>query len=110
VDESASGEPFADRPRAGDEAVSGQWLGTVVPKRHARRAATRNLLKRQIRAVMLAESPRLPPGLWVVRLRAPFDRQQFKSAASAPLRALARSELTTMLQRAASCPIAAGAR
>ena len=82
--------------------IEGRWLGTVVPKRHARRAVTRNLLKRQMRAVVLceAQSDRLPPGLWVVRLKAPFDKQQFPSAASAPLRALARDELASLLQRA----------
>jgi ribonuclease P protein component len=30
----------------------GIWLGLVVPKRHARRAVTRNLIKRQIRTVV----------------------------------------------------------
>lgn len=78
------------------------WLGTVVPKRHARRAVTRNLLKRQMRAVMASQAAQLPPGLWVLRLKAPFDKQQFVSAASAPLRASARSELALLLQRAAT--------
>ena len=77
-----------------------RWLGTVVPKRHAKRAVTRNLLKRQMRAVVQHAAAGLPPGLWVLRLKAPFDKQQFPSAASAPLRALARSELCTLLQRA----------
>jgi ribonuclease P protein component len=80
--------------------LEGRWLGTVVPKRHAKRAVTRNLLKRQMRAVVLHEAGRLPPGLWVLRLKAPFDKQQFPSAASEPLRALARGELATLLQRA----------
>jgi ribonuclease P protein component len=79
----------------------GRWLGTVVPKRHARRAVTRNLLKRQMREVVQHQAAHLPPGLWVLRLKAPFDKQQFPSAASAPLRALARGELATLLQRAA---------
>lgn len=81
--------------------ADGCWLGTVVPKRHARSAVTRNLLKRQMRAVA-QDACRLPPGLWVVRLKAPFDKQQFSSAASPPLQALARSELATLLQRAVS--------
>ncbi len=78
----------------------GQWLGTVVPKRHARRAVTRNLLKRQMRAVMLAHGPALPPGLWVLRLKSPFDRTQFRSASSDALRVAARDELALLLQRA----------
>jgi ribonuclease P protein component len=73
-----------------------------VPKRHARRSVTRNLLKRQMREMVSREGERLPPGMWVLRLKAPFDKQQFPSAASAPLRALARSELTTLLHRVAA--------
>jgi ribonuclease P protein component len=79
------------------------WLGTVVPRRHARRSVTRSLLKRQIRAAVSRES-RLPAGLWVVRLRAPFDRQQFISAASEALRRVARTELEALLADAARSP------
>ena len=93
-DGTAAGGPSAAPP------PEGRWLGTVVPKRHARRAVTRNLLKRQMRAVVQHEADKLPPGLWVVRLKAPFDKQQFPSAASAPLRDSARSELAILLQRA----------
>ena len=99
--------------------LSGQWwLGLVVPKRHARRSVTRSLLKRQMREVVWAVVQRptpaagsasdvdasLPPGLWVLRLKAPFDKQQFASAASAALRASARSELVQLLRRAATQP------
>lgn len=72
------------------------WLGAVVPKRHARRAVTRSLLKRQIRAAVGRQS-QLPAGLWVVRLRAPFAREQFPSAASDALSAAARIELDALL-------------
>ncbi|HEY2928653.1 ribonuclease P protein component [Piscinibacter sp.] len=72
------------------------WLGAVVPKRHARRAVTRSLLKRQIRAA-LDRHDGLPGGLWVVRLRAPFDADRFASAASRALRDAARAELDAML-------------
>ncbi len=77
----------------------GCWVGIVVPKRHAKRSVTRALLKRQIRAAF-AERPGMPPGLWVVRLRSPFDRQKFPSAASDALRAAARAELAQLLDRA----------
>ena len=70
------------------------WLGLVVPKRHARRAVTRNLIKRQMRAHAQGCQPRLPPGQWLIRLRAPFDARLFSSAASGRLRDAARSELT----------------
>jgi len=77
----------------------GLWLGSVVPKRHAKRSVTRNLLKRQIRAAVGRHAAEMPQGLWVVRLRAPFDKQQFPSAASEALRRVAREELDAMLAR-----------
>jgi ribonuclease P protein component len=81
---------------------SGHWLGAVVPKRHARRSVTRSLLKRQIRSRLLAHEETLAPGLWVVRLRAPFDLARFPSAASAALREAAGAELDTVFARAAA--------
>ncbi|MEF7616819.1 ribonuclease P protein component [Aquincola sp. MAHUQ-54] len=85
-----------------DSHHTGHWLGLVVPKRHARRAVTRTLLKRQIRAAMGEHAADLAPGLWVVRLRAPFDVRQFRSAASGVLREAARAELDRMMRAAAS--------
>src|SRR5207248_3338947 len=79
---------------------AGCWLGLVVPKRHARRAVTRTLLKRQIRQAVADCGGRLEPGLWVVRLRLPFDPRQFPSAASEALKRQAREELHTLLDRA----------
>lgn len=81
--------------------LHGLWLGAVVPKRHARRSVTRSLLKRQIRGAVQRHAEGLAAGLWIVRLRAPFDRAQFPSAASDALRAAARVELDTLLARAA---------
>ncbi len=77
------------------------WLGAVVPKRHAKRSVTRTLLKRQIRAVAEHRCESLPGGLWVVRLRAPFDRGQFVSAASDVLRVAARAELEQLFAASA---------
>ena len=72
------------------------WLGVVVPKRNAKRAVTRSLLKRQIRFAMKRQA--LPTaGLWVVRLRAPFDRLAFPSAASLALEQAAAAELDRVL-------------
>jgi len=76
-----------------DELPDAHWLGTVLPKRLARRAVTRNLLRRLIRAAVQGHLQDLPPGLWVVRLRAPFAREAFPSAGSDALRQLARAEL-----------------
>ena len=89
MDESPAGAP------------DGCWFGAVVAKRHARRAATRNLLRRQIRAAIDRHQATLPHGLWLVRLRAPFDARTYPSAASAALRSAARNELDALLTRAA---------
>ena len=77
-------------------------MGTVVPKRHARRSVTRNLIKRQMREVMKAVAPQLPQGLWVLRLKSVFDPKQFPSPASLPLRQAAREEIALLLARALS--------
>lgn len=71
-----------------------------MPKRHARRAVTRTLLKRQIRSVVGTRAEALIGGLWVVRLRAPFDKARFPSAASDALKACAREELERLLDAA----------
>lgn len=87
-------------PSACETAPDARWLGLVVPKRNARRSVTRTLLKRLIRSTFaLPAAAALPPGLWVVRLRAPFDVKQFPSAASDALRAAARAELLYLLAK-----------
>ncbi|MDM4768452.1 ribonuclease P protein component [Pelomonas sp. SE-A7] len=98
----STGDAPASHKLVEDRPVQGRWLGTVVPKRLARRAVTRNLFKRQIRAVFESGSDSLPPGLWVVRLRAPFDRKQFLSSASDVLRAAARAELMQLVGKLAA--------
>ena len=96
-------ESLAAGLAAGAACVPGErWLGLVVPKRHARRSVTRNLLKRQMRSLMDAQAETLPPGLWVLRLKAPFDRALFISPASDRLREAARDELSQLLRRAAA--------
>jgi len=51
--------------------------------------------------VMASAGAGLPDGLWVLRLKAPFDRQVYTSPASVPLLHAARDELQLLLQRAA---------
>ena len=70
-----------------------------MPKRHARRAVTRSLLKRQIRASFVRHADRLPKGIWLVRLRAGFATTEFVSARSAALAEAARLELDGLLSR-----------
>jgi ribonuclease P protein component len=76
-------------------------LGAVVPKRHARRSVTRSLLKRQVYAAAGRHAGTLAFGLWIVRLRAPFDRATFASASSMALRVAARTELDLLFQAVA---------
>lgn len=83
-----------------DNNVSGHWLGSVIPKRHARRAVARNMLRRQVRAAMQRHESGLRPGLWLVRLRQPFDAELYVAADSPLLRAAAASELDRLLARA----------
>jgi ribonuclease P protein component len=70
----------------------------IAPKRHARRAVTRNLIKRQVREAVRRWP--LPGGSWLVRLRGPFGPQRCRSAASPALRVLVRAELDELLRRA----------
>ena len=92
--------PAPALPPPVDDSVGAHWLGCVVPKRHARRAVTRNLLKRQIRASFERHATGLPGGLWLVRLRAGFAVTEFISARSTALAQAARTELDGLLSRA----------
>jgi ribonuclease P protein component len=80
------------------------WLGAMVPKRWARRAVTRNAIKRQIYTVSAAPDVGLPRAAHVVRLRAGFDRKEFVSASSDKLKGAVRAELQQLLARAARSP------
>jgi ribonuclease P protein component len=77
------------------------WIGAVVPKRHAKRAVTRNGIKRQIYAVSAAFEARLPAAAHVVRLRMDFARKDFPSAWSEPLKASVRGELLQLFEKVA---------
>lgn len=81
-------------------------LGAMAPKRWARRAVTRNTIKRQIYSVATLFEERLPPAAYVVRLRSAFDRKQFISATSEPLRQAVRAELLQLFERALRPPLA----
>ena len=78
------------------------WIGAMTPKRWARRAVTRNLMRRQIYAVFGQSPAALPAGAHLIRLRASFDVAQFPSAASPALRRAVRSELLTLLTHASA--------
>jgi len=77
------------------------WIGALIPKRWAKRAVTRNAIKRQIYTVSQSVEPPLPVAAHVVRLRAGFDRKQFESATSDALKRAVRAELQELFSRAA---------
>lgn len=74
-------------------AVGEPSIGVMLPKRWAKRAVTRNAIKRQIYAVSLDFEGQLPPAPHVVRLRSAFDRRAFVSAESTALKQAVRGEL-----------------
>ena len=90
--------PAEELKQSVDNLVSGQWLGCVVPKRQARRAVTRTLIKRQMRSVFEQQGQALPGGLWLLRLSQGFAVADFVSASSQALKATVRSELEGLLQ------------
>jgi ribonuclease P protein component len=80
----------------------------MVPKRWAKRAVTRNAIKRQIYNISAQFEPHLGLAAHVVRLRAGFDRAHFVSASSDALKAAVRAELLNLFERA--CPGATAAK
>ena len=91
----------ADAPAAALFEPQATWLGAMVPKRWARRAVTRNAIKRQIYNVSASFDAALPQAAYVVRLRSGFDRKVFPSASSAALKSAVRAELMQLFERCA---------
>jgi len=85
------------------------WMGAMVPKRWARRAVTRNTIKRQIYALSQDFESALQPAAHVVRLRAGFDKARFVSATSDALKAAVRAELQQLFTLACRLPVQGGA-
>jgi ribonuclease P protein component len=75
-------------------------LGLVIGKKYAPRAATRNLVRRIAREAFRLRRPQL--GGWdvLLRLHTRFDKKALPSASSPPLRALCRSEIEELLDKA----------
>lgn len=71
----------------------------MVPKRWAKRAVTRNTIKRQIYSVSCDFESVLPKAAHVVRLRAGFDRAQFRSATSEQLKQAVRTEIEQLFSK-----------
>lgn len=73
----------------------------MAPKRWAKRAVTRNAIKRQVYAVSAEFSPVYPLAAFVVRLRRGFSREEFTSASSEPFKRAVRAEVMALLQAGA---------
>lgn len=82
--------------------VQSAWMGAMVPKRWARRAVTRNAIKRQIYTVSADFLHTCPQAAFVVRLRKEFSRKEFPSATSGYLKEAIRAEVTALMQAGCS--------
>ena len=77
------------------------WIGALVPKRWAKRAVTRNAIKRQIYMVSAEFFNSYQQAAFVVRLRSSFPRTEFVSAASDQLKLVVRAEIQALMQAGA---------
>ena len=80
------------------------WIGAMVPKRWAKRAVTRNTIKRQIYTVSAEFSHLYPQAAFVVRLRSSFSRTEFVSAVSDLLKQAVRAEVQALMHAGALAP------
>jgi ribonuclease P protein component len=80
--------------------VRATWLGAMTPKRWAKRAVTRNAIKRQIYTVSASLTSPIPQAAFLVRLRREFSRKDFPSATSTALKEAIRAELLVLMQAA----------
>ncbi|WP_210543192.1 ribonuclease P protein component [Rhodoferax sp. PAMC 29310] len=90
--------------------VQGVWLAAMVPKRWAKRAVTRNTIRRQIYCVSADFELALPDAAHVIRLRSDFDRTLFPSATSEKLKSTVRQELQQLFATAVARPSASSTR
>jgi ribonuclease P protein component len=89
--------------------VKDTWIGVLLPKRWAKRAVTRNAIRRQIYETARLRAVELPEAALVVRLRSAFSRQEFFSPSSEVLKRAVRAELDQLysqLARRAARPVA----
>lgn len=80
------------------------WVGVILPKRWARRAVTRNTIRRQIYEIARTRQAEMPVAAMVVRLRSEFSRKSFISATSNALKAAVREELMSLYQKTQAHP------
>lgn len=78
--------------------IHDMWIGAMVPKRWAKRAVTRNTIKRQIYTVSADFFEHYPQAAFLVRLRRDYSRKEFTSATSEQLKQAVRLELQALMQ------------
>jgi ribonuclease P protein component len=93
----STGSGFEETPTLFVDGVL--MMGALTPKRWAKRAVTRNLIRRQVHMVSREFAKDLIPTAYVVRLRATFDLQKFVSASSDVLKQTVREELKQLFGR-----------
>ncbi|MCY1163979.1 MAG: ribonuclease P protein component [Pseudomonadota bacterium] len=81
--------------------VQDTWIGAMVPKRWAKRAVTRNAIKRQIYTVSADFLHHYPQAAFLVRLRKEFSRKEFLSATSDQLKEAVRAEVQALMKAGA---------
>ncbi|MEO7400533.1 MAG: ribonuclease P protein component [Polaromonas sp.] len=108
LDSQAGRIPPVDAGKRTDSSVSpalfkhaDMWIGAMVPKRWAKRAVTRNAIKRQIYTVSADFAQQYPQAAYVVRLRRGFARTEFVSASSEHLKQVVRAEVQVLMQAGA---------
>ncbi len=69
----------------------------MVPKRWAKRAVTRNVIKRQVYAITHERRSEFAQTAHLIRLRSGFDKAVFVSGSSLALKQAVRAELNQLL-------------
>ena len=98
--EAAHQEAHADPARTPVAGLKQPAIGAMVPKKWARKAVTRNLIRRQIYSLAEHQLPHRPALAYVVRLRRSFSAQRFLAASSVPLKNEVRAQLVLLLAQA----------
>ena len=94
----STGPGFEQTPALFSQGVL--YMGALTPKRFAKKAVTRNTIRRMVHEATRHWAPDLAPSAYVVRLRANFSAQKFISATSDTLRQAVAQELTQLFTQA----------
>jgi ribonuclease P protein component len=96
----STGPGFEQTPALFAEGVL--YMGALTPKRFAKKAVTRNTIRRLVHETTRHWAKQLAPRAYVVRLRASYNPQKFVSATSQNLKTAVAQELAQLFSQAAS--------